>query len=184
MKTAALFFVHTRAEQHPVADGCLLMEGLQQLLRGDVTALLTGKLQNDLAVVHHNGPVTQLQGRGNIVGDHQTGDIVFRNDVSGQFQHLFRSGRVKGGSVFIQKQQLRRHKCCHQQGQRLALAAGEKTHRTVHPVLQSQTQHGKPLPEIRPVIFVDHGERRGVAGCPHIGKGQIFLDGHIGSRAL
>ena len=93
-------------EENPVTDHTLLMEGLQQLLRGDVAALLTGKLQNDPAIVHHNGPVAQLEGGGDVVGDHQAGDAVFRHDLLCQFQHLFSSGGVQGCGVLVKEQQL------------------------------------------------------------------------------
>ena len=49
------------AEEHPVGDHALFMEGLQELLGGDVPALLTGQLQHNFSLVHHNGPVAQLQ---------------------------------------------------------------------------------------------------------------------------
>ena len=48
------------------------------------------------------------------MGDHQTGDVVLRHNLFGQFQHLFRSGRVQGGSVLIQQQQFGRHQSGHQ----------------------------------------------------------------------
>ena len=86
--------------------------------------------------------------------------------------------------MFIQKQQLGRHQGGHQQRQRLPLTAGQQTHRGVHPVFQSQTQHGKLFPETFPVCLADHGKRGCVGGCPHIRQRQVFLNGHIGGSAL
>ena len=149
-------YSHIRAEEDPVADHALFVEGLQQLLGGDVPPLLTGQLQHDLTVVHHDGPVAQLEGGGDVVGDHQAGDAVVRHDIPGQFQHLFRGGRVQGSGVFIQKQQLGGDQSRHQQCQRLALAAGQQAYGMIHPVLQTQAQHAQPLPEVGPVLFGDH----------------------------
>ena len=83
------------AEEDAVVVDALLVKGLQQLFGGDVAALLTGKLHNDFALFHHDGAVAQLQGGGNVVGNHQTGDVVLRNDPAGQFQHLLSGGGIQ-----------------------------------------------------------------------------------------
>ena len=118
------------------------------------------------------------------MGNHQAGDLVLRHNGLGQSENLLRRGRVQGGGVFVQKQQLGGDHSGHQQGQCLALAPGKQTHRTFHPVFQPQFQLGKPLPEFLPLPAGDHGEGRAALAGPHIGQGQIFLNGHVGGGAF
>ena len=118
------------------------------------------------------------------MGNHQTGDAVIGHNLPGQSQHLIRCSRVKCGGVLVQQKELRRDHGGHEQGQRLPLAAGEQAYGTAHPILQSQPQLAQPLPELRPVGFGDHGEGVGAGTGPHIGKSQIFLNGHGGGGAL
>ena len=106
------------------------------------------------------------------------------DDFLGQLQHLFRGAGIQGGGVFVQKQQLGGYQGGHQQRQRLALSAGEEAHRVLHPVLQTKPQLAKPLPEVLPVLFGDHGEGTALVGSPQVGQGQIFLDGHVGGGTL
>lgn len=178
------YLLFLRAEQNPVVVHAVGVEGFQQLVGGDGAAALSGELQDDPAILHHNGPVTQLEGGLDIVGNHQAGDGVFRHDLFSQLQHLFRRGRVQGGSVLIQQQQLGGNQGSHQQRQRLALAAGEQTHHRVHPVLQPQSQLGQFLPELPALCGRDHGEGRPGFGGPQVGQSQIFLNGHVGSSPL
>ena len=44
---AAAFFLSVGTEKDPVTDHALLMEGLEQLLGGDVSSLLTSQFQNN-----------------------------------------------------------------------------------------------------------------------------------------
>ena len=118
------------------------------------------------------------------MGNHQAGNGVFRHDLPGEVQHLFRGGGVQGGGVLIQQQQLGGDQGGHQQGQCLTLAAGQKTHHGVHPVLQPQTQLGQLLPEFLPLCRGNHGKGGAGVGGPEIGQGQVFLNGHVGGGAF
>ena len=46
--------------------------------------------------------------------------------------------------------------------------------------MDAGSQLAQALPEILPVGTGDHGEGRGAGGSAHIGKGEIFFDGHVG----
>ena len=105
-----------------------LAEQLQQLGNGQLLFLLTGHIDDDLAVVHHDETVAVGNGVLHVVGNHQRGQLILLHDALGSFQHLSSGFGVKGGGVLVQEQQLGLHKACHQQGQRLALSAGEQSH--------------------------------------------------------
>ena len=70
------------------------------------------------------------------MGDHQAGDFLLSNDIFRQLQYFFSCSRIEGGSVLIEQQKLRRDEGCHEQGERLALTAGEKSDRLGHPVFK------------------------------------------------
>ena len=120
-----------------------------------------------------------------VVGDHQAGDLFLCHDALGQLQHLLRRGRVQGGSVLVQQQELWGNEGGHEQGQRLPLAAGKQTHRLLHPVLKAHIQQGKFFPEQLLILAGDAGEDRvGSGSRPEIGQRKVFLNGHVGGRAL
>ena len=146
-------------------------------------ALLVGYVQHDAAMVHHQRAVAQGKGIVHVVGDHQAGDVVLRHDLFGQIQHLFRRGGVQSGGVFVQQQQLGGDQRRHQQGQCLALAAGEQADGLLHAVLQPKAQGGELLGKEVAILFGDAGEGRRVPGRPQIGQCEVFLNGHMGGRA-
>ena len=79
-------------------------------------------------------------------------------------QHLGGSLGVQGGGVLVQQQQLGLLQGGHQQGQRLALAAGEQAHLGGQPVLQAQIQDLQQLPVLLPLGLGDAGAE-GAAPC-------------------
>ena len=87
--------------------------------------------------------------------------------------------------MLVEQQQLGRHHGGHEQCQRLALTAGQKPHRTLHPVLQSHPQQRELLAEFLPVGAAHPAENR-MSGPrrTQIGNGEILLNAHIGRRAL
>ena len=86
--------------------------------------------------------------------------------------------------MLVQQQQLGGDEGRHQQGQRLALAAGKQTYRLAHPVLQAHAQQGQMLPEQFLILFVHPAEERAfrLLGA-QVRQGQIFLNGHMGRRS-
>ena len=132
-----------------------------------------------MAPVHHQRAVAKLQGLVHIVGDHEGGDMVFRDGLTGDFQHLFCRGGVQSGGMLVQQKELRRLEGGHHQRQRLALAAGKQTHRLLHPILQAHVQLSQLFPEgglFRPGHMAEPaaGGRR---------QREIFLNGHVGCAA-
>ena len=120
-----------------------------------------------------------------VVGDHQAGDLLFSHDALGQLQYLFGGGGVEGCGVLVQQQELGGNEGGHEQGQRLPLAAGKQPHRLLHPVLKAHIQQGKFFPEQLLILAGDAGEDSvGGGSCPEIGQRKVFLNGHIGGRAL
>ena len=161
----------------------VLGKAVQQTVHGGVGALLAADVQHDVAMVHHQCTVAQSQRVVHIVGDHQAGQVVFGHDLFRQFQHLVRRGGVQGGGVLVQQQQFRRDQRGHQQGQCLALAAGQQAHRLLHPVLQAKAQLGEFFRKEVAVLLRDAGEGRRVPRCPQEGQRKIFLNGHMRGRA-
>ena len=120
-----------------------------------------------------------------VVGDHEAGDLFLRHDALGQLQHFLGGGRVQGGGVLVQQEELGGDERCHQQGQRLPLAAGKQAHRLLHPVFQPHVEQGQLLTEDLFVLAGDAGEDGvGRGSCPQVSQRQIFFNGHIGGRAL
>ena len=119
------------------------------------------------------------------MGDHQAGDLLFRHDALGQFQHLFGGGGVERGGVLIEQEKFRSDEGRHQQRQRLALSAGEQAHRLLHPVFQPHIQQGQLFAE-QGLIFPGDAGEDGVGGraCAEIGQRQILFDGHVRGGAL
>ena len=160
----------------------ILGKTFQQFRHRHVRALFPAHVQHNAAVVHHQGAVAQGQGVVHIVGDHQAGDVVLRHDLLCQVQHLFGGGGVQSRGVFIQQQQFGGNEGCHQQRQRLALAAREQAHRLLHAIFQSQSQGGQLFGKQGPVRLGDAGEGRGMPGGPQERQGEVFLNGHVGRR--
>ena len=89
-----------------------------------------------MALVHHDQAVAVLDGVLHVVGDHQGGQVVFLDDFFGEGQHLGGRLGVQGRGVLVQQQELWLFQRCHQQRDRLALAAGEEPHLAGHAVFQ------------------------------------------------
>ena len=82
----------------------------------------------------------QVMSLNTLPGSYQAGDLLFSHDALGQLQHLFGGGGVQCGGVLVQQQQLGGDQRCHEQGQRLPLAAGKQSHRLLHAVLKAHIQ--------------------------------------------
>ena len=107
--------------------------------------------------------------------------ILFHQPVRG-VQHLGGSFGVQCRGVLVQQQQVGLDEGGHQQRQRLALSAGEKSHLAGQPVLQAQAQDLEMLDVACPLRLGDApGQPPGLA--PPGGQGQIFLDLHGGGGA-
>ena len=115
---------------------CAGLEAGDQILDSHGSALCAADVEHDISVCHHERAVSELQSLIHIVGDHQAGDFLLSNDIFRQLQYFFSCSRIEGGSVLIEQQKLRRDEGCHEQGERLALTAGEKSDRLGHPVFK------------------------------------------------
>ena len=161
----------------------ILGKAVEQAVHRCVGALLAADVQHDTAVVHHQRAVAKGECIVHVVGDHQTGQVVFGHDLLCQLQHLIRRGGIKGGCMLVQQQQLGGDEGRHQQGQRLTLPAGEQPHRLLHPILQPEAKLGEPFGKERAVLAGDAREGRGMPGRPQKGQRKVFLDRHVGGCA-
>ena len=121
----------------------------QEILDGHVLFLFGVEVQDDLAFVHHDGPVAQGQGVLHVMGDHEGGEVVFLDQVAGEAQDLFSGLGVQGGGVLIQEEELRLLEGGHEQGQGLALSAGQEAYLAGHAGFEAQVQGdipSSPLP--------------------------------------
>ena len=79
-----------------------------------------------MAVVQHDEAVAVLNGIAHVVRDHQRGELALAHDAVSELHDLGSGLRVEGCGVLIEQQQLGALERCHQQRERLALAAGER----------------------------------------------------------
>ena len=97
---------------HLAEQDAVVVEGLarvftelfEQVVHSHPAALLALDVEDDAARIHHQGAVAQLQCLVHVVGDHQAGDLLFRYNALGQFQHLFGGGGVQRGGVLVEQE--------------------------------------------------------------------------------
>ena len=110
--------------------GELVAAGLRELLKkighGQLLLLLARNVEDDVAVVQHDEAVAVLNGIAHVVRDHQRGELALAHDAVGELHDLGGGLRVECRGVLIEQQQLGALERCHQQRERLALAAGER----------------------------------------------------------
>ena len=75
----------------------------QKVLHGELFLVLTGDVQSDVALVHHDKPVAMGDGIPHIVGDHQGGKVVPLDDLLCSVQNFGRCLGVQGGGVLVQQ---------------------------------------------------------------------------------
>ena len=110
------------------------------------------------------------------MGYHKAGYAVFGDDTCRQLKHLFCRSRIKSGSMFIEKQQLRCVECRHHESKCLALSAGKKSDRLAHTVLKSHIQECDTLAE---TFFVGFGKEAEPSSASRR-KCKVFFNGHTG----
>ena len=87
--------------------------------------------------------------------------------------------------MLVQQQELGGNEGGHEQGQRLPLAAGKQSHRLLHAVLKAHIQQRQLFAEHFLVLAGDAGEDGvGRGAGTQIGQRKVFLNGHVGCRAL
>ena len=69
--------------------------------------------------------------------DHQCRQMLFGDDLIGDFQHLGRCLRVESGCRFIKKKDVRLFHGRHEQRESLALPAGKKSDAGAEAILQT-----------------------------------------------
>ena len=117
-----------------------------------------------------------------VVGDHQGGEPVPLDDLLRGVQHFGRRLGVQGGGVLVQEEELGLDQAGHEEGEGLALSAGEEPHLGGEPVLQAQVQDLEELPVL--LTFTGGDARLQAAGfAPPGGQSQVFLDLHGGGGA-
>ena len=84
--------------------------------------------------------------------------------------------------MLVQQQELRLLEGGHQQGDRLALAAGQQAHLGRQPVLQAQTQGLEQLVVVCPLQLGDAPAQPALI-APTLGQSQVLLQLHVGRGA-
>ena len=108
--------------------------------------------------------------------------MVFLHDFGREGQHLERRFRVKSGGVLVQQQELGLVHGRHQQGQRLALTAGQQTHAGGQAVFQAQVQALEQFAVALPLGLGDANPQAAPLAAPG-GQGEVLFDLHGGGRA-
>ena len=118
-----------------------------------------------------------------VVGDHHRRQMVFADNLIRHGKHLFRSLRVKGRGMLVQKEYLGLFQSCHQKRQCLALAAGKKAYLCGESLLQSEIEPLQCLVEHLPFILGDAPLKAPSLSASQ-GECHVLLDHHVGVGTL
>ncbi|GEM_PF-4533679 len=128
--------------------------------------------------MQHHRAVAHVQRLAHAVGDHHGGQLILGDDAGRQLQHEVSRARVQRRSVLVQQQDARRLQGCHQQADRLALAAGQEADAVGQPVFQPQAQGGQAFAETvlhrcldRPTVAT--------ARAAHLRQRHVLFDGQV-----
>ena len=115
--------------------------------------------------------------------DHQCRQMLFGDDLIGDFQHLGRCLRVESGCRFIEKKDVRLFHGRHEQRESLALPAGKKSDAGAEAILQTEIQTGH---HVSVFLMISCGKSPfQTAALPSSGREQkIFFDLHAGRSAF
>ena len=154
-------------------------EALEQVVDGEAAALFPGDVEDDVPGVHHEGAVAEIEGGLHVVGDHEAGEMVLLDDLTGELQDLFRRAGVQGGGMLVQEKELRVGHGGHHEGEGLALAPGEEADGLLHAVLEPHVQQGQAVAE---GLLLGAGHVAEPAASAR-GEGQVLLNRHAGGAA-
>ena len=116
-----------------------------------------------------------------VVCYHQGCQVIFRNDLIGNFQNLRRCFGVKGCSMFIQQQQFGLFQGCHQECQCLSLTAGKQTNLRTQTGFQTQIQHFQQF-HVFFSFFSGNAPFKRTFFPAAFGDRKVFFDLHIRCR--
>ena len=102
---------------------------------------------------------------------------MFADYLVAELEDARGGGGVEGGGVLVEEQELRLHEAGHEQGQGLALAAGEQAGAGGHAVLEAQVEAGELLAEAFALALAD-APCEGAAAAAARGEGEVFLNRH------
>ena len=131
--------------------------------------------------MQHDEAIAVAQRILHIVRNHQRRQLILRDDLLCQFQHLRRRLRVKGCRMLIEEEQIRLDERRHEKCQCLPLSAREKPDTRGKAILQTEFQTRELLTE-----HIAHLTRRAPFECRRLAAprrdGEIFLDHHACRR--
>src|SRR5699024_8161705 len=131
---------------------------------------------------HHHEPVAQRDRLLHIVGDHEGGEPLARDDLVRQVTHERRPLGVERRGVLIEQEDLGVREARHEQRERLALAAGEQAHPGPQAVLEPEIQRAQLLDEPGPAGLCHSPPEPAGLPAPER-EGEVLLDGQIRGRA-
>ena len=117
-----------------------------------------------------------------VVRDHHGRQVLLRNDLVGNGEHLGRRLGVERRRVLVQQQQLRLFQRRHDERERLPLPAGQEAHLGRHAVFQPQPQGSQLAAEEFAFLLRDRPPERARL-APARGEREVFLDVHVAGRA-
>ena len=132
--------------------------------------------------MHHDQPVAVGNGMTHVVGDHQCGQLIFRNQTLGGVQYFFRRFGIQRGRMLVQQEEPRLLQCGHQQRQGLPLSAGKQPDFRRQPVFQTQIQDFQFLPELF-AFLCRYAPAKAAAFPAAPGERQVFINLHRGGRS-
>ena len=166
--------------------GELVAAGLRELLKkighGQLLLLLARNVEDDVAVVQHDEAVAVLNGIAHVVRDHQRGELALAHDAVGELHDLGGGLRVECRGVLIEQQQLGALERCHQQRERLALAAGERRDLRGQAGLKAEAETAEQLAVLL-LFLLRHAPGKTAALAAAGGEGEVLFDPHRGGGA-
>jgi len=135
-----------------------------------------------VAVVQHDEAVAVLNGIAHVVRDHQRGELALAHDAVSELHDLGSGLRVEGCGVLIEQQQLGALERCHQQRERLALAAGERRDLRGQAGLKAEAETAEQLTVLL-LFFFRHAPGKTAALAAAGGEGEVLFDPHRGGGA-
>ena len=103
--------------------------------------------------------------------------LVLADYLVAELEDARGGGGVEGGGVLVEEQELRLHEAGHEQGQGLALAAGEQARAGGHAVLEAEAEAGELVAEALALALPD-APGEGAAAAAAGGEGEVLLNRH------
>ena len=131
-----------------------------------------------MTLVHHDQAVAKADRVVHVVGHHERGELTLADDLLRELEDLRSRLGVQRGGVLVEQQHARVGERCHEQGERLALTAGQQADLCLHARLQAKVEALEQLDVLGALVLGD-APAQAAALPAALGKGEVLLDLHV-----